>query len=612
MKKIFSIALAVAFAFSAVSAVSAQSMSNAFNTNLTIGSRGADVVALQSYLESKGLLTMPSGVAKGYFGGLTKSAVVAFQISKNVTPASGYFGPLTRAAANADGSSVSTATGACSRPGAMFDYMTGAACTTTTTVAGCPAGAMFNSMTGAACTTTTVTTPVVTSGVEGTLDQKLAATPSNEANIQTSTDVPVYGIELRGKIADMVVQTLDLQVSVTPTTGGSENPSTLINTIKVWDGSSVVATIPVNSTTFTKDSNQDYYARISGLNFVLPANSVKTLVVSFSTNSIDTDRTVVIDGYRTNSLRAVSGNGVSSFYSLDALTRTHTFKKPGSSTLTLSAASSPLRSQNYRINPTNGVENVPLLTFNVKSETGASKLQSLVVNVATTTSALQTVELWDGSTKIGSENAAGTVTFNNLESIVVGQDVTKTLTLKGNWSSSAADGSSASTSVASVTFEKPNGTSASVSTPVYGVYHYVYKTAAQWTLAGTPTISKTTNQNGSTTEMTATFTFNVTALGGTIKQPVAADFTIVAATSTANPIATAVGAPVVIPNNNVSDGSTAQVSVTATLGTGSVVHSGQYGFVISQINWGTTTGSQVSQTWGLDDIKTPSTSYFAK
>lgn len=595
MKKIFSIALAVAFAFSAVSAVSAQSMTNAFNTNLTLGSRGADVVSLQSFLESKGLLTMPAGVAKGYFGGLTKSAVVAYQISKGVTPASGYFGPLTRATANAD-----TTT------------------TTTTTTPGCPAGALFNSMTGASCATTTTTTTttttgtVTTSGVEGTLDTKLAASPANNANVQTQNDVPVYGIEFKARVADSVVQTVDLQVSV-DNNGSSENPATLINTIKVWDGSNVIATIPVNSSTFTKDSNQVYYVRISGLNFAVAKDTTKVLTFSVSSNSIDTTRTVTIDGYGASSVRAVSGNGISSFYSIDgsAYTRTHTFKKPGTSTLTLSAATSPLRSQNYRINPDNGAQYVPVLNFNLKSETGDSNLQTIVVTLATSTK-VSTIYLYDGSTLIDSKNAAGTVTFDNLDGkINVSNGTTKTLTIKADFPSDATSGGSLTATVSTVNYQKPNGTSATLSTSVAGVAHYVFNNAAQWSLAGTPTITKVSNQNGSTTEMSATFTFNVTALGSTVRKPVAADFWIDATTGSVS-ASSSVGAPVVIPNNDIADGSTAQVSVTATVNSAAIASSGSYAFVISRLSWASTTGSNVNQTWGLDDFKTPSTSYFNK
>lgn len=69
-----------------------------FTKNLTLGSKGDDVTALQQVLVSGGYLNMPQGVAYGYFGGLTKSALIAWQKAKGVSPASGYFGPLSRTA----------------------------------------------------------------------------------------------------------------------------------------------------------------------------------------------------------------------------------------------------------------------------------------------------------------------------------------------------------------------------------------------------------------------------------------------------------------------------------------------------------------------------------
>jgi hypothetical protein len=68
-----------------------------FNTNLTVGSRGADVTALQN--------AVGVSPATGYFGAITKAAVIQYQIAKGITPAAGYVGAVTRAALNA-GSSV--------------------------------------------------------------------------------------------------------------------------------------------------------------------------------------------------------------------------------------------------------------------------------------------------------------------------------------------------------------------------------------------------------------------------------------------------------------------------------------------------------------------------
>ncbi|MBP6974627.1 MAG: peptidoglycan-binding protein [Candidatus Pacebacteria bacterium] len=72
------------------------------NRNLVLGSTGVDVVELQNFLESKGLLTMAPGVAKGYFAATTKTAVAKYQVSKGITPADGYVSPITRASMMAD------------------------------------------------------------------------------------------------------------------------------------------------------------------------------------------------------------------------------------------------------------------------------------------------------------------------------------------------------------------------------------------------------------------------------------------------------------------------------------------------------------------------------
>jgi hypothetical protein len=69
------------------------------NTNLRVGASGNDVISLQSFLVSKGFLTLPAGTAQGYFGNLTKKALVSFQASVSL-PATGYCGPMTRAIIN--------------------------------------------------------------------------------------------------------------------------------------------------------------------------------------------------------------------------------------------------------------------------------------------------------------------------------------------------------------------------------------------------------------------------------------------------------------------------------------------------------------------------------
>jgi len=68
----------------------------AVSRSLGIGTSGADVAALQTALQAKGLLTIPPGVAQGYFGSLTRAAVAKYQVSVGL-PGSGVFDPTTRA-----------------------------------------------------------------------------------------------------------------------------------------------------------------------------------------------------------------------------------------------------------------------------------------------------------------------------------------------------------------------------------------------------------------------------------------------------------------------------------------------------------------------------------
>ncbi|MCX6717888.1 MAG: peptidoglycan-binding protein [Candidatus Taylorbacteria bacterium] len=72
--------------------VTAPVVTGSFTKDLTVGSKGAEVTALQNLL----------GIspATGYFGSLTKAAVIKYQLEKGISPAAGYVGAKTRASLN--------------------------------------------------------------------------------------------------------------------------------------------------------------------------------------------------------------------------------------------------------------------------------------------------------------------------------------------------------------------------------------------------------------------------------------------------------------------------------------------------------------------------------
>ena len=78
-----------------------------FKSNLTIGSLGSEVKALQEFLNARGYTIAASGPGSPgnettRFGALTKAALAKYQKAKGITPAVGYFGPMTRTAVNSD------------------------------------------------------------------------------------------------------------------------------------------------------------------------------------------------------------------------------------------------------------------------------------------------------------------------------------------------------------------------------------------------------------------------------------------------------------------------------------------------------------------------------
>src|SRR5690349_10900664 len=100
MKKIISLVV-TAFVL-LLTASSAQADTYSFKTDLKVGSTGADVSALQTWL-IQNMYHIPSieagKVSKGIFGGETKAAVQKFQKDRKL-PTTGFVGPLTRGQLN--------------------------------------------------------------------------------------------------------------------------------------------------------------------------------------------------------------------------------------------------------------------------------------------------------------------------------------------------------------------------------------------------------------------------------------------------------------------------------------------------------------------------------
>lgn len=121
------------------------STSYAFTQNLTLGSTGAEVKALQQFLNANGAQVSASGAGSpgnesSYFGPATKAALAKWQAANGVSPASGYFGPITRAKIASMGGGTSTGGGVVVVPTESFLKVEAAL----QSAASLPSGSLYN------------------------------------------------------------------------------------------------------------------------------------------------------------------------------------------------------------------------------------------------------------------------------------------------------------------------------------------------------------------------------------------------------------------------------------------------------------------------------------
>jgi hypothetical protein len=637
-----------------------------FDRDLARDAVGSDVKCMQSILNQLNVQVADTGAGSPghettYFGGATRAAVIRFQEMFTITPAAGYVGPLTRAKLNSllltwrTAPVVTPPVGCTSTSG--YNPTTGASCATTTFPAGCTSTAGYSSTTGASCSTGVVN-PVVTlpagctstSGYSSTTGVScstgvanpvlgstgfisladIAAAPASNANVTATTNVPVLGLDLKAIGANLTVSSAKVELAVTKS-AVAQYPSTLVNNLYVYDGSTLLGTYPVNSSTIITDnsgSSNVYYMILSGFNFNLPGNTTKTLTINADfAPSLDTSRVLTVGLYgASDAIRATDPSGAYSTAGGSATARTYTitYSTVGTSTLTVVADTATPISTSINVNHTSGTTNVPTLLVDAKSTTGASTITNLKFTLTGDATALDNVtavKLYDGSNLLNSVSPVlvtatnYTATLNNL-SIPVAQDATKQLTVDVDLASGATNSTGIIVSIAApstdVTYQEPNMSSANPSSSaVTGNEMYLFDGNAavlSFTNATSAYTYNTTTPSASYT--TGVITFNARADGGTMTA--LTNSTIKVRANTGAGLQTLGAGSVNVDfapvggtdGNNISDGGTAVVTVTVTLPY-STSSTGFANFYIYEIDWVVGTSGTVAQTWGLGSYKTP-------
>jgi peptidoglycan hydrolase-like protein with peptidoglycan-binding domain len=370
-----------------------------FTQNLTLGSTGSEVVALQQALVAQGRLVMPAGVAYGYFGPLTQSAVASWQAANGVSPAAGYWGPISRA-----------------RFAALGGTVTG------------PVVPTVPGQTG------TITTP----GVEGTLTARLNSTPTGVKLYEGDTRRAVMGIELEAKLSDIRVERLKIDLGTS-----TDIYRKIASRLYVMDGSTVLASVDLNSNTVVKESS-NYFITVSGLNYVVAKDAKKVLTVGLdamntwdnSFNGNSWTLRVPMDG-----VRGIDGAGLNQFSPSVAFSRNFTTEAELIAGANLKVSLNVNSPKAAGVVASGGSDNdeldgLELLRFDVKAEKDSVEIVDLRTVITRTggsaTATTTTVYLMEGSTVLDSVNGTtlahdgGEILFSDVN-YVVPKDSTRTL-----------------------------------------------------------------------------------------------------------------------------------------------------------------------------------------
>lgn len=441
-------------------AVVASADAATFSKNLKLGSKGAEVTALQNLLAEKGYL---SATSRGYFGKATKAALAEWQAEAGL-PASGVFGPLSRAKVN-----TMMAAG---------ETMTETTTTATTATFACPAGYTCAPQTTTTATTPTTNTTVSTKGVEGSIVVEKESSGIKTTVYEGDKMATVLGIRVEAKTSDATLKRINIDLGTS-----TDVYTRAFSKIYVTDDKgTTLAWADLNGSTVTRDSSMSparYYITIAGMNSVIAKDTKKNFFIKLDAmSSISSEYrrswTFGLYGNSSTAVRATDGADIDQYAGGTTVTSgaitagtyqavTLSSSLADSATLTLSTDPSLRKSTTIVADQgsnNNEKDGEIFGSFRALAEKDAVLVRDLKVTFSGygATTSLQTVYLYDGSSQIASASYSGGVANFTSINYTIAKDVTKTFTIKGDIRSATAS------STAYATLVDVNVTSAESST----------------------------------------------------------------------------------------------------------------------------------------------------
>jgi len=601
--KRIAIALGLASALTAVGFVLAQTPSAcsgvSFTRNLKQGMTGSDVRCLQALLnQSADTQVAISGAGSPgnettYFGSLTRAAVVKFQekyaseilAPLGLTQGTGFVGSLTRAKLNALLSGVTPSPSPSPSP-----------------------------------------TAAPSSGREGTIIVNRAPSPASGVVVyEGDVGQGVLGISVKARNSEITVQRILLSF-------GSTRVYDYFSNLYVYDGSSVVASTPLNSSTVYK-SGSDYYLQISGLNVLVPEGQEKTLTIKVDvSSSISRDLTLpatVTIGVGQNGVRGVDGAGVNQYGPSSPFSNSVSVRATlaSNAALALSTDSNTPLPRNYGVGTLGQAYGVEVLRFRLRAsydDIKVTDITKLTVSGSALTSTASTVTAYlyvEGqSDPIDSAVVAsnGDVNFDDIAAgngVVIPKDSYKVFIVKldyNNVGTAEATSVVSITTTSGITAENSRGARVTSITGYASSYTLYLAKVMPNIQPVSASITKTPASEVASSAAVGKIKFTLTAQGGDIYLAKTGAVTVRYATST---VATSVpatsttysvtGADEYTTYYLIPEGRTATVEVDSTVyaNTLPLNYLNAYGYLtLSSVSWGTSSSAltHYSSDWMAD------------
>lgn len=473
-----------------------------FTTDLTLGSTGEAVRALQVYLNKKGFTVAASGAGSvgmesTYFGGLTRAALARYQASTGISPAAGYFGPITRAKVNAD----------CT-PGGGGD------------TGGDTGGTTLN-------------------GGEADLnsfDLRAEEGTGNEGQRNVEVATAKFDVD------DGDVRVERLQLDVTAASSGlNTQPWKYFKAVSVWNGSTKLASMSVNSRDdWSKQSGNTYRLNVNNLKYVVREGNKAEMTIAFDiADTIDSnnqaqDFNIVVPS---QGIRATDGAGIQQYIGDDGDSVNFGFDSADNGDLSVQESDDDPTASILVAKTSGTSDTYTVFAFDIDndSDDSDSRINEITINgtssLGNLNSVLRSAKLTLDGTTYDGDIATNTISFDDMDAMVDADDtITAVLkvTLVRNASGTIVfdvDGGDIDAEGADT------GDSTTVTGSAQSDTHKISTTGIVVTMNGTTAVTQTPGSDSSSTYGTYTLNFKVKALENTIYIPATASSTVGASTT---------------------------------------------------------------------------------